>query len=398
MGIQQVSIQGFRSFRSVDWKPGRLNVIIGPNASGKSNLLRALALLQHAATGDLAKEVATQGGMGALLWDGQARSLAWKVRTDPVRRGGDAAREALTYDLQLRQLGATSGYRVEYELLGNFYLKDAGEKASPKKFLERDPSHAVTFAADERKLVPSEGSIADDQTLLAVAGGPFGNPVVTAFRDSVLGWTIYHDLHVDQDAPLRRAAVARLDARVAPDGQNLVPVLHTHYTGNRGFKRGLDDAMRAAFGDDYEELVFPPDPADQRIQLRLRWRSLKTAQPAPALSDGTVRFLLLVAILTSPDIGDLIALDEPEAGLHPRMFPVIAELAQEAATRSQVIVTTHSPEFLSAFSGGPPVTTLARTVDGATDLAVVDGEELKRWLREYSFGELARTGEIEGLV
>jgi predicted ATPase len=87
--------------------------------------------------------------------------------------------------------------------------------------------------------------------------------------------------------------------------------------------------MRAAFSDDYEELVFPP-AADQRVQMRVRWRSLKTEQSAADLSDGTIRFLMLLAILANPSPGELIAIDEPEAGLHPSMLPIIAEHAAAA--------------------------------------------------------------------
>ena len=85
-------------------------------------------------------------------------------------------------------------------------------------------------------------------------------------------------------------------------GQNLISVLHTLYTGDREFKREINAAMKAAFGDDFEELVFPP-AADQRIQLRVRWRSLEREQSAADLSDGTLRFLFLLTVLASPEAG-----------------------------------------------------------------------------------------------
>ena len=141
----------------------------------------------------------------------------------------------------------------------------------------------------------------------------------------------------------------RFEEQVDPDGQNLVTVLHTLYSGNRDFKKAVDWAMRAAFGEDYEELVFSP-AADQRIQFRIRWRSLHRAQSAADLSDGTLRFLLLLTILSSPSPAPVIAIDEPETGLHPSMFPIIAEFAVEASRRSQIIFTTHSPQFLDAFN------------------------------------------------
>lgn len=332
-----------------------------------------------------------------MLWDGAVTELSWTLKTDPVGRGHDKVRDALTYDLCLRQLGHGSAYRVERELLANYYRMQMGEKTSPFKFLERDPWHAVTFDPQDRELAAHEGSVPDDQVLLSMVAGPFGNPVVLAFRDSLASWGIYHDLHVDQQAAIRQAAVARVEKRIAADGQNLIPVLHTLYTGDREFKKSLDAAMRAAFGNDFEELVFPP-AADQRVQLRLRWRSLRTEQSAMDLSDGTIRFLLLLAIFTSPRPGDLIAVDEPEVGLHPSMFPIVAEYAAEAAERSQVVLTTHSPQFLDAFGTNVPTTTVMQWVDGETRLSVVDGEELRRWLKEYSLGALFRSGELEGLA
>src|SRR6185369_4743105 len=211
------------------------------------------------------------------------------------------------------------------------------------------------------------------------------------------GWSIYQDLRVDRESPIRQASVARFEKRIDSDGQNLVPVLHTLYSEDRSFKNTVDAALRAAFGGDYEELSFPP-AADQRVQLRLRWRSLQSGQPAANLSDGTLRFLLLVAILANPDPGDLIAIDEPETGLHPSMFPILAELAAEAAERTQVIFTTHSPQFLDAFRDEPPTTTVAEWVEGETRLSTIDGEELKRWLESYSLGSLFRSGSLEGLA
>ncbi|HBL31105.1 MAG TPA: chromosome segregation protein SMC [Acidobacteria bacterium] len=379
--IQTLQIKGFRSLRDVSWEPGKLNVLIGPNGSGKSNLLRALSLLQRSAQGGLSEAILRQGGIGALLWDGQEQEMSWSI----------TEKTEMAYELRLRRLGATSAYRVEDELLADFF-----GSAILNKFLERRPGHAATFDDDERMLNANEGSVPDDESLLSLIAGPFAKPAILAFRDRCASWGIYHDLHVDPNAPLRQPAVARLEKRVAPDGQNLIPVLHTLYTSSRDFKNDVDQAMQAAFGEDFEDLTFPP-AADQRVQMRLRWRSLKSAQSAADLSDGTIRFLLLLAILANPEPESLIAIDEPEAGLHPGMLPIVAEFAREAARKSQVILTTHSPQFLDAFGQEPPTTTITQWVDGATQLSVVDGEELARWLAEYSLGALFRSGELEAM-
>jgi predicted ATPase len=219
---------------------------------------------------------------------------------------------------------------------------------------------------------------------------------MSLFSRELASWAIYHDLHVHRDAIIRQAAVARVEKQVEPDGQNLIPVLHTLYTDDRDFKKDINTAMRAAFGDDFDELVFPP-AADQRIQLRIRWKSLKREQSAADLSDGTLRFLLLLTILASPSPPPLIAIDEPETGLHPSMFPIIAEYAVDATSRTQVIFTTHSPQFLDAFIDTKPTTTVAKWENGETALKVLEGEQLDYWLREYTLGALFRSGELEGM-
>ena len=156
-------------------------------------------------------------------------------------------------------------------------------------------------------------------------------------------------------------------------------------------------AMKAAFGEDFDELVFPP-AADQRIQLRLRWKSLQREQSAGDLSDGTLRFLFLLAVLASPSPAPLIAIDEPETGLHPSMLPIVAEYAVDASSRTQVIFTTHSPQFLDAFRETKPATTVAKWSDGETLLEKLEGASLDHWLKEYSLGSLFQAGDLEGMA
>jgi predicted ATPase len=384
MSIESLRIQGFRSLRDVTWKPGKLNVLIGPNGSGKSNLLRAIELLHVAADGDLSEFIISQGGFGPFLWDGRANRISWnlKVNSDPAKR------EILDYGLEIQQAGGYNYFRIAEEFL----------KANGKTLVESVPGQLSVYNPDRDEMVIDTLKRLKDpeQTSLLQAGvWPIPEPLVLAII--LLSWSVYHDLRVDQSAPLRQAAVARFERSLALDGQNLIPVLHTLYTGDREFKKSVDSAMRAAFGDDFEELVFPP-AADQRVQLRVRWRSLKTEQPAANLSDGTLRFLILLAILANPEPSSLIAIDEPETGLHPGMLPLIAEMAADAAERTQVVLSTHSPQLLDAFQGEAITTTVAQMVDGETRLTTLDGEELRRWLREYSLGSLFRSGELESLA
>lgn len=395
MRILDIYINGYRSLANVRWQPERLNVLIGPNGSGKSNVLRALQTISTAATGGLSKLVQRDGGMERLVWDGQKEDIHFRVKMSPADEARDEVGDSLTYQLQLDRIGKSSSYRIEQELLGNFHRQEIGESEQPFKLLERTPQNAVIFDPQERGLRANEAELDEGETLLSVAGGPLAaNNLVRDFRKGVSEWTIYEDVHTNRDAEIRQAAVTRNETKVEPSGQNLISVLHTLYSTNRDFKNELNLAMKAAFGDEFEELVFPP-AADQRVQLRVRWRSLDREQSAADLSDGTLRFLFLIAVLANPNPPSLIAIDEPESGLHPSMLPIVAEYARDASLRSQVILTTHSPEFLDAFNDDPPNTVVVGWRDGMTSLTPVSGKKLEYWLKQYTLGELFSSNELE---
>ncbi|NMA64586.1 MAG: AAA family ATPase [Syntrophomonadaceae bacterium] len=398
MKILELEVSGYRSLKKVNWKPGDLNILIGPNGAGKSNLLRLLQLISISARGELASYIQDAGGMEPLMWDGSAKKITIRIIGSPLDEGRDVDRESLRYELEINRLGKSSSYRIDYELLCKHDIYAVDGIQSPFKFLERVRTHSRVFNADQRALAAPEDTVPEDESLLSAAGGPFSvNPFITSFQRELKGWSIYHDIHVNQDAPIRQAVVTKLERRVNPDGQNLINVLHTLYTSDREFKKNINLAMRAAFGDDFEELVFPP-AADERIQLRVRWKTLKREQSASELSDGTLRFLMLLTILSSPDAAPVIAIDEPETGLHPAMLPIIAEYAIEAAERSQIIFTTHSPDFLDAFGDFTPVTSVVVWENGETVIRRLDEKRLQYWLQDYSLGKLFTSGELEGMI
>ena len=313
MKMQKLTIKGYRSLRFVFWTPGNLIVFIGPNGSGKSHILRMLEMISVSARGRLGKHIQKAGGMDPLVWDGKTDGIKFTVETSPVETGGSVEKDGLTYKMDIRRLGKSSAYRIEYELLGILYREALKVRKAIKqgrigkgvsrikkvsrvepeliKIIERDPQNASVLWENERTLVNTQEKIIEEESLLSQSSGPFAeNRYLTPFQSYLAGWFVYHDLQVKMDAPIRQSTIARHETRVEPDGQNLISVLHTLYTGDRDFKNEINLAMSAAFGDDFEELVFPP-AADQRIQLRVRWKTLSREQSAAELSDGTLRFL-----------------------------------------------------------------------------------------------------------
>lgn len=363
MKLERLEIEGFRSLHSVRWEPGRLNVWIGPNAGGKSNFLDALELLQAAATGEFREAVFARGGMIPLLWDGRAERIRFSL----------TAGEEIAYTLAIEPLGETSDFRVAEESV----------RRGSDELLTRD------WADMAEAVEPGE-------TILASRFGPDDPGEARALQDWLKRWEVHYDFRTDRKADVRRSVPARHEKRLSRDGGNLVQVLHTLYTTNEEFERRLDDAMAAAFPDDYVKLKFTP-LEEGRIELRLRWRNSRRPPAAGDLSDGTLRFLMLVAVLANPEPAPLIAIDEPETGLHPRMLAIVAELAEAAALKSQVVLATHSPQLLDAFQEEVPAVTVFRWERDRTVLATLAGEDLKRWVADYSLGKFAFSGEAEAL-
>ncbi|HMV47519.1 MAG TPA: AAA family ATPase [Blastocatellia bacterium] len=391
MKIKQLDVAGFRSLKNVSWKPGDLNVVIGQNGTGKSNLLRILELISAAAQGQLAKYIEALGGMSAILWDGLAPSIFLGLE---IEQDSSSMFREETYKLKIDD--------NFFDPLIDREVWSARKHADDKNLvlIDRDAKQVVFNG----KPISSPAKIPQQETLLSLLnslsfeGDAFDeSSSAYLFRRQLGALSVYHDFDVSQNSSIRQPAVPRYEHTIEPTGRNLVTVLHTLYSGNRAFKQNIDLAMRAAFGNDYEEITFPP-ASDRRIQFRIRWKTLRREQSAADLSDGTLRFLLILAILSMPLPSSLIAIDEPETGLHPSMLPIIAEFAVEASSRTQVIFTTHSPQFLSAFGKHPPTTTVAEWQNGETLLHTLDKERLDYWLEDYSLGTLFESGELEAMT
>ncbi|MBA3240510.1 MAG: AAA family ATPase [Acidobacteria bacterium] len=391
MKIKQLKIEGFRSLKNVTWEPGDLNILIGPNGTGKSNLLRFLELMAASAKGELGKYIQSLGGMGTIIWDGQAKDISFSLTSSGEN---DFIVDEL-YELRLARIVHSSVYLIDHEVLADREKKDSLRQIQYIKRSRRTAQIREDSSDDVQEIKPE--NLNEQETILSATSNIFGGIGAAFFKAYLSSFAVYHDIAIHQDSEIRRPSVSRLEKRVDSDGQNLINVLHTLYTTDREFERNIDTAMRAAFGSDYEKLVFPP-AADQLIQLRVRWKTLKREQSAADLSDGTLRFLLLLTVLASPDPPPVIAIDEPEVGLHPAMLPIIAEYAVDATLRAQVILTTHSPQLLDAFTDKNPTTTVAKWQDGETVLQNLSGDDLAYWLKEYTLGTLFKSGELERMV
>ncbi len=332
-----------------------------------------------------------------MLWDRKSGGFSFLLETTVDDESPDGSHQALNYACDILPKGKEKYYQIEREQLRRVILQDGKKKAQGDfDFLVRRGPAAQIISKKATWIRLDRESIAPEETLLASCGGPMPqNSTLASFQGYLSNWSIYDNIPFDPEATVRDPIVARHSTRVEPAGANLINVLHTLYTGDRQFKRDLNLAMKAAFSGEFEELIFPP-ASDQRVQLRIRWKSLETEISAADLSAGTLQFLFLVTILMQPSPPPLIVIEEPEQYLHPSMLPIVAEHAVDAALRTQVVFTTHSPQLLDAFGDTRPTTSVLECREGETHLQTISGNRLDYWLREYSLGRLFTSGILEG--
>ncbi len=402
MKITRLEISGFKSLKHVVWEPGDLNVLIGPNGSGKSNLLILLNLISLSAQKKLWDTVKKSGGFRPLLWNESADPIQVKIQTygEDVKCTNGHAKYWYSVDI-----GPEDGnYRIQHEKLE--YLNQLQlvltDGSKPLSLLEKVTNNQEQLSpvgnGKKKAAIPlrlPEGELDHLECLLPIfAKRVHDYPDVFYFARQLEKWSVYQDVNFGTRSPVRLPAVTREEKVVESDAGNLISVLHTLYNGRDDFRESIDNAMSAAFGDEYDSLDFP-EIISQRRSLVVRWKSLKQHQSIYDLSDGTLKFLFLLTVLANPDPSPLVAIDEPELGLHPSMLPIIAEYATEAATRTQVVFTTHSPQFLDAFRDTQPTTSVFGWEDGATTIRNLRKADLEYWIKDYSLGSLFSSGELE---
>lgn len=389
--LKQLAVQRFRSLRDFVWSPGPISVLIGENASGKSNVLSALEFLSRSAEGTLRDCVEEWGGAHRLAWAGLPEPMEFRVELgDPLGDPMDTHPDlGLQYELRLRPVGDSGDYRIVSERLIHTFrdITDAVvEEAEPLAWADTGREPQVLRETLLSRLGPDRGADA----------------AIRELQQQMRGWRRFASFRTDhrrrasEGAPVRRAADSAGERLLDGDGANLVNVLDTLLRESDRFHDDMHQALEAAFPDRFDGLEVSNANGVSRLQVR--WKGLRVPQSGAELSDGTLRFVFLCAALAHPEPPSVIAIDEPETSLHPRMLPILAELAQDVSRKSQVIIATHSESVLDAFQGCGAQPHVVSSDDQGTSIRPVDPVELEFWLREYSLGELFRTNRLEHLA
>ena len=395
--INSLRVKNLLSFgetQDISLKP--LNVLIGPNGSGKSNLIEAIILLQAAAK-DFSIPFAQGGGINEWLWKGA---------NQPVTAEMEALINYPESDMPLRYKIKFSrvGYRVE--------LIDEAVENEKSRYGERDvyffyryqngkPVFNFRSESDEpggigrgrqQRLLRRE-DLDPGQSVLSQRKDPDHYPEITYLGELFSKFRFYRDWILGRHNPARSPQPPDLEENyVWENGRNLAVVMN-NLINNPGIKRLLLEKLKI-FNDYFEDIT--TGISGGSVLLYLHERGLNESIPATRLSDGTLHYLCLIAMLCHPSPPPLICIEEPELGLHPDILPTIADLLVEASQHSQIIVTTHSDVLISALTDYPESVLVCERDISGTQLRRLKKEQLEEWLQKYRLGELWRMGEIGG--
>lgn len=343
--LESVVVEGFTSIRSAALTLQDLNVLVGANGAGKSNFIRALSLLGRIVDGELGLFAGLSGGANALL------------SIDPT---------------------APRRIRLEVESAVGRYMAELVPAAGD----------ALIFA-DEAVLVRATGVLTSlgrghRETALTSADPiwvPGAEPIVEALR----GCRVFHFHDTSRNAPVKQQGYIADNRSLHPDGGNLAAVMLRLRDSDRPrYQRVVRTIKQVA--PFFRDFVLESELSPDRVRLRWQQEGSDTVLPADALSDGTLRFICLTALLGQPELPGLIMLDEPELGLHPFAIVQLAGMLRAASQDNQVLLATQSVTLMNQFELDDLI--VVERQDGASVFDRPDPDRLGEWLADYSLGEL----------
>ena len=353
--LQSVHICGFKSIQDATIDLHRVNVLIGANGAGKSNLLSVFRMLNAMLTAGIGLRVfvADQGRARALLHGGPSTTPQMRI--------------ALTFRID----NATTTYNATW-----------GAGAD-------DSLYFVTEAAAHQRDDGSTSQVLDLGVGHLESGLPAAvnrhNTTARTVKWNLDRWRFYHFHDTSMHAPLRRASPLAANRFLHGDGGNLPSFLRMLRDAHPASYATILATIRqvAPFFDDF--VLSPGEDLDRLVALE--WRERGSTYPffAHHLSDGLLRFIALAAVLLQPNLDTrprLVVIDEPELGLHPAAIRVLARLIERASTQMQILVSTQSPTLVDYFE--PEQILVAERTDHGSEFRRLDTTALAEWIEQYS--------------
>ncbi|WP_299796166.1 AAA family ATPase [uncultured Shewanella sp.] len=356
--LTTLAIQNYRSLREIRVPLERLNLVTGSNGSGKSNLYKALRLLAQTAQGGVVNALAQEGGLDSSFWAGPENI------TRGMLDGTTAIEPTVRQQVKRLKLGFASD---EYS-----YLIELGlPKPDSTTLFGLDPQikrEAIWVGHKYRPasvLLERRGALVKSRTENSTQAGwqvlnlhmqhgdsifteladPERTPEVIKLRDNIKAWRFYDHFRSDTDAPARKPQLGTRTPVLHHDGRDLASAIQTIF--EVGDKEGFDEAISDAFPGAKVDIEYE---SSGMLSVRFNQEGLLRPLNAAELSDGTLRYLLLVAALLTPRPPELMVLNEPETSLHPDLLPALSRLIAKASHLCQLWVVSHANRLINALT------------------------------------------------
>ncbi len=384
--FENISVKGFRRLENINLEMRDLTVMIGANGSGKTSFLDILSILSASANGNLLEKLQDKGGLNEILTRGRAEKLEiglWIKSTE---------QETLNYSLRIAP--SHSSYKIELEELTkqiNSLVERIGMFAKiypiPDNFVSQ--RYIQSFGLDVKYFQEYNGEVVRPnwehnplETSLSQVPKMYQEP--ESLRKSLASCTYYGALDVSEKSLVRLPQAMRPAKLPGVKGENLVSCLYDLRETDRDRFEMVEDIISAAFPD-FERLNFPPVAAGT---ISMTWTDRNFTQPiyVHELSEGTLRFLWLVALLQSQNLTTITLLDEPEVSLHPELLKHLAYLMREASKHTQLIVATHSDRLIRFLE--PKEVLICDLEEGMAKMTWVDTFDLDKWLEDYTLDQV----------
>ena len=350
--LDLITIEGYRSIKKLRLDLKALNILIGANGSGKSNLIGMFGLLGDLVDNKLQLHVGRHGGANALLHFGAKKTKKLRIKAK--------------FDVN------------EYEAILEPSTRDRLIFASEKASFHGSGDHGRSYREDL--------GAGHTESALDEAATEAPNKVADHVQKAMRGWKVFQFHETSSSAGIKQKHAIGDNRTLQPDGSNLAALLHGLRKRTPKKYRAIVEVIRAVapFFDDF---VLEPDEIDSKvIQLEWRHKSDPSYFDAHSLSDGTLRFMCLAALLLQPTRPSLVVVDEPELGLHPAAIVQLAALLRLASRDGQVVIATQLVTLLDQFASEDVI--VVERSNGESKFHRLAPDQVRGWLDDYSLGEL----------
>lgn len=399
--ISKITLENFFSFRyptTIELNPD-INILLGINGSGKSNFLKAIQLLYESIIGNGLEKIFLKDWSGfnsVANFNNEEKDcikLSFEFDKHAVRNGYQFPNNPI-YEINIFKSGATSYYLKE-----KLYSESIKSGENDFIYMEMDNSQGIISTREKGKVgfqrYPQESkqtAFKSTEPVLRQISDPERFYPLFTLKRALEDFSVYYCFDTTFNSPIRQPSGYGTETKLLPDGQNLMTILNNIKNSHSLYYDKIEESVKK-INPYFKDINFAF--LGSKLYLVLREEYLTKSVSIEHISDGTLRYLLLLSVLFNPERGSLVCIEEPETGLHPDMINTISDAIKQSSKNTQVIVTTHSPLLLNSFDI-EDILVFEKNNQNETEVSVKSADEFDKLIEDVLLGQAWLRGLIGG--